>query len=112
MRCSAGNHQGWALIMMVFSPRRAGRAESVFFLLAAFQQDVGIWPAAARGDAGAGLPRLSSAFCFTGAGSASTSACSSNGPIVHSCWWRPGWRPGPRLPQAGLWNHFRTWRLT
>lgn len=38
-----GNHHGWALVMMVFC-RCKGRPESVFFLLAAFQQDVGIWP--------------------------------------------------------------------
>lgn len=38
-----GNHHGWALVMMVFCRCKEG-LESVFFLLAAFQQDVGIWP--------------------------------------------------------------------
>lgn len=39
-----GNHHGWALIMMVFFAVAREGLESVFFLLAAFQQDVGIWP--------------------------------------------------------------------
>jgi len=38
-----GNH-GWALIIMVFFAVAREGLESVFFLLAAFQQDVGIWP--------------------------------------------------------------------
>ncbi len=38
-----GNHHGWALVMMVFC-RCKGRAGVGLFLLAAFQQDVGIWP--------------------------------------------------------------------
>ncbi|KNC08989.1 iron permease [Klebsiella sp. RIT-PI-d] len=40
---SGGNH-GWALILMVFFAVAREGLESVFFLLAAFQQDVGIWP--------------------------------------------------------------------
>ena len=40
---SNGNH-GWALIMMVFFAVAREGLESVFFLLAAFQQDVGFWP--------------------------------------------------------------------
>nr|WP_318382090.1 iron uptake transporter permease EfeU [uncultured Enterobacter sp.] len=39
-----GNNHGWALIMMVFFAVAREGLESVFFLLAAFQQDVGIWP--------------------------------------------------------------------
>lgn len=39
-----GNHHGWALVMMVFFAVAREGLESVFFLLAAFQQDVGIWP--------------------------------------------------------------------
>ncbi|VFS19773.1 FTR1 family protein [Enterobacter cancerogenus] len=39
-----GNHHGWALIAMVFFAVAREGLESVFFLLAAFQQDVGIWP--------------------------------------------------------------------
>ena len=38
------NNHGWALIMMVFFAVAREGLESVFFLLAAFQQDVGIWP--------------------------------------------------------------------
>lgn len=38
-----GNHHGWALVMMVFC-RCKGKGWSRSFLLAAFQQDVGIWP--------------------------------------------------------------------
>lgn len=37
-----GNHHGWALVMMVFFAVAREGLESVFFLLAAFQQDVGI----------------------------------------------------------------------
>lgn len=40
---SKGNH-GWALILMVFFAVAREGLESVFFLLAAFQQDVGIMP--------------------------------------------------------------------
>ncbi|MGL4720452.1 MAG: FTR1 family iron permease, partial [Kluyvera intermedia] len=39
-----GNNHGWALIMMVFFAVAREGLESVFFLLAAFQQDLGIWP--------------------------------------------------------------------
>ncbi|WES70113.1 iron uptake transporter permease EfeU [Superficieibacter sp. HKU1] len=39
-----GNHHGWALILMVFFAVAREGLESVFFLLAAFQQDLGIWP--------------------------------------------------------------------
>lgn len=39
-----GKSHGWALIMMVFFAVAREGLESVFFLLAAFQQDVGIWP--------------------------------------------------------------------
>ncbi|SET00782.1 iron uptake transporter permease EfeU [Kosakonia radicincitans] len=38
------NHHGWALILMVFFAVAREGLESVFFLLAAFQQDLGIWP--------------------------------------------------------------------
>ena len=38
------NNHGWALIIMVFFAVAREGLESVFFLLAAFQQDVGIWP--------------------------------------------------------------------
>lgn len=43
-----GNHHGWALVMMVFFAVAREGLESVFFLLAAFQQDVGIWPPLGR----------------------------------------------------------------
>ncbi|MDQ4431687.1 FTR1 family protein [Yokenella regensburgei] len=39
----SGNH-GWALILMVFFAVAREGLESVFFLLASFQQDLGIWP--------------------------------------------------------------------
>lgn len=39
-----GNHHGWALVMMVFLPLQGKGWSRSFFLLAAFQQDVGIWP--------------------------------------------------------------------
>ena len=38
---SAGKGQGWALVAMVFFAVAREGLESVFFLLAAFQQDVG-----------------------------------------------------------------------
>ncbi|MBS1206252.1 MAG: iron permease [Proteobacteria bacterium] len=38
------SHHGWALILMVFFAVAREGLESVFFLLAAFQQDLGIWP--------------------------------------------------------------------
>ncbi|EOV9697089.1 FTR1 family protein, partial [Cronobacter turicensis] len=38
-----GGH-GWALVMMVFFAVAREGLESVFFLLAAFGQDVGVWP--------------------------------------------------------------------
>ncbi|KEA52601.1 iron permease [Mangrovibacter sp. MFB070] len=38
------NGQSWALILMVFFAVAREGLESVFFLLAAFQQDLGIWP--------------------------------------------------------------------
>ncbi len=37
-------NQGWALVLMVFFAVAREGLESVFFLLAAFQQDLGIWP--------------------------------------------------------------------
>ncbi|MEI7376455.1 MULTISPECIES: iron uptake transporter permease EfeU [Dickeya] len=40
---SAGSRQGWALVAMVFFAVAREGLESVFFLLAAFQQDVGIY---------------------------------------------------------------------
>ncbi|WP_034915572.1 iron uptake transporter permease EfeU [Erwinia sp. 9145] len=39
-----GNNSGWPLVMMVFLAVAREGLESVFFLLAAFQQDVGIAP--------------------------------------------------------------------
>lgn len=41
---NSGKGQGWALVAMVFFAVAREGLESVFFLLAAFQQDVGIWP--------------------------------------------------------------------
>ncbi|MBQ4797106.1 iron permease, partial [Pectobacterium versatile] len=40
---SASARQGWALVAMVFFAVAREGLESVFFLLAAFQQDVGIY---------------------------------------------------------------------
>ena len=39
-----GRSQGWALILMVFFAVAREGLESVFFLLAAFDQDLGVWP--------------------------------------------------------------------
>ncbi|WP_312948965.1 iron uptake transporter permease EfeU [Superficieibacter sp.] len=39
-----GGNQGWALVAMVFFAVAREGLESVFFLLAAFQQDLGMWP--------------------------------------------------------------------
>lgn len=39
-----GGSQSWALILMVFFAVAREGLESVFFLLAAFGQDVGVWP--------------------------------------------------------------------
>lgn len=39
-----GRSQGWALILMVFFAVAREGLESVFFLLAAFGQDLGVWP--------------------------------------------------------------------
>ena len=44
-----GNNHGWALIMMVFFAVAREGLESVFFLLAAFQQDVGLATAVVLG---------------------------------------------------------------
>ncbi|MFS2224850.1 iron uptake transporter permease EfeU [Pantoea sp. B65] len=41
-----GNNNGWALVLMVFLAVAREGLESVFFLLAAFQQDLGIGPPA------------------------------------------------------------------
>ena len=71
-----GNNHGWALIMMVFFAVAREGLESVFFLLAAFQQDVGIWP-----------PLGGAAFALTW-------GHSLNGPACLFCWWPLGWRRG------------------
>jgi high-affinity iron transporter len=106
-----GNHHGWALVMMVFFAVAREGLESVFFLLAAFQQDVGSGRRSGR--CWGWRPRLSSASCFTGAGSALTSGCFSNGPVCSFCWWRPGWLPGQFAPsmKPGCGTTSRTWRL-
>ncbi|STS89665.1 Ferrous iron transport permease EfeU [Klebsiella variicola] len=95
-----GNHHGWALVMMVFFAVAREGLESVFFLLAAFQQDVGIWPplGALLGLATA----IVLASCSTGAVSALTSACSSNGPACLFCWWPLAWPRGRSAPSTRL----------
>ncbi|SQC42025.1 Ferrous iron transport permease EfeU [Klebsiella pneumoniae] len=103
-----GNHHGWALVMMVFFAVAREGLESVFFLLAAFQQDVGIWPplGALPGSGHryrAGLPDS------TGAVSALTLACSSNGPACLFCWWPLAWPRGRSAPSTrrACWNLFQ-----
>jgi len=85
-----GNHHGWALIMMVFFAVAREGLESVFFLLAAFQQDVGIWP-----PLGAVLGLATAVvlgFLLL------TSPSSSSGPACSFCWWPPGWPQGRSAP--------------
>lgn len=106
-----GNHHGWALIMMVFFAVAREGLESVFFLLAAFQQDVGIWPPLG---AMLGWPRrLCLASCSTGAAFVLTWARSSSGPACLFCWWPRGWRQGRSAPsmKRACGTTSRTWRL-
>lgn len=76
------NNHGWALILMVFFAVAREGLESVFFLLAAFQQDV----ASGRRSVPclALPPPWCSGFCSTGAACASISARFSNGPACLS----------------------------
>ena len=91
-----GNNHGWALIMMVFFAVAREGLESVFFLLAAFQQDLGIWPP--LGLSWVWQQPSCWVSCFTGAVFASTSACSSAGRACLFFWWRQGLRLGRFAP--------------
>ena len=100
-----GNHHGWALVMMVFFAVAREGLESVFFLLAAFQQDVGIWPPLGA------LLGLATAivlgFLIYWGGIRLNLACSSNGPACLFCWWPLGRGAIRAFHEAGLWNLFR-----
>lgn len=87
-----GNHHGWALIMMVFFAVAREGLESVFFLLAAFQQDVGIWP-----PLGAMLGLATAVvlgFLLYWGGIRLNLGRSLNGPACSFCWWPQGWQQG------------------
>lgn len=105
-----GNHHGWALIMMVFFAVAREGLESVFFLLAAFQQDVGIWP-----PLGAMLGLATAVvlgFLLYWAAFASTWAPSLSGPACSFCWWPRGWQQGRSAPSTrrACGTTSRTWR--
>ncbi len=107
-----GNHHGWALIMMVFFAVAREGLESVFFLLAAFQQDVGIWPPVGA-VLGLGTGRCARVSCSIGAVFALTWGRSSNGPACLFCWSPRGWRLGQSAPsmKRACGTTSRTWRL-
>lgn len=105
-----GNHHGWALIMMVFFAVAREGLESVFFLLAAFQQDVGIWP-----PLGAVLGLATAVvlgFLLYWGGIRLNLGCSSSGPACLFCWWPQGWRQGRSAPSTKrvCGTTSRTWR--
>ena len=108
-----GNHHGWALIMMVFFAVAREGLESVFFLLAAFQQDVGIWP-----PLGAVLGLATAVvlgFLLYWGGIRQPQGRSSNGPACLFCWSprEEGWRLGRSAPfmKQACGTTSRTWRL-
>lgn len=107
-----GNNHGWALIMMVFFAVAREGLESVFFLLAAFQQDVGIWPP--LGPCWASPRPWCSASCCTGRYPPEPGRVSSSGPACLFCWWRRVWRQGRFAPsmKRACGTISRTWRLT
>jgi high-affinity iron transporter len=85
--------------------------ESVFFLLAAFQQDVGIWP-----PLGAVLGLATAVvlgFLLYWGGIRLNLGRSSNGPACLFCWWPRGWRLGRSAPsmKRACGTTSRTWRL-
>ncbi len=102
-----GNHHGWALVMMVFSP----------LLVRGWSRSSFCWRHSSRMSASGrrwgrcwAWPRQSCwASCSTGAVSALTSACSSNGPACLFCWWPLAWPRGAirAFHEAGLWNLFQ-----
>lgn len=88
-----GNHHGWALVMMVFFAVAREGLESVFFLLAAFQQDVGIGRCWVQ--CSVLLLPWCSASCSTGAVFASILVHFLNGPACLFSSSPQGWRLVP-----------------
>ena len=93
-------------MMVSFAVAREG-LESVFFLLAASQQDVGIWTAARLCWAGASLAavvRWALLYCQAVSALNPGASFRTDQP-VYSCWRRQGWRLGdPRLHEAAWVN--------
>ena len=105
----------WALIGMSFFAVAREGLESVFFLLAIFQQSPG--PAAPVGALlGIAVRGRCSATASTAAASGSTSAASSAGPGSSSSSSPPASPPAVlrNLHEAGIWNHLQqpVWDLT
>ncbi len=100
-----GNHHGWALVMMVpFAVAREG-LESVFFLLAAFQQDVDLAVTVMLGLAtgrGARLPALLGRYL-------PQSWCIFKWTSLFILFVAAGLAAGAirAFHEAGLWNHFQ-----
>ncbi|STF39992.1 ferrous iron permease [Escherichia coli] len=102
-----GNHHGWALVMMVFFAVAREGLESVFFLLAAFQQDVGIWP-----PLGAMLGLATAVvlgFLLYWGGIRLNLGAFFKWTSLFILFVAAGWRLVPFAPfhEAGLWNHFQ-----
>ncbi len=102
---SAGG--GLALVMMVFLAVAREGLESVFFLLAAFTQDVGYAPplGAVLGLATAVVLGM---LIYWGGLRLNAWRTFSAGPACSFCWWQRAWQGAIRaFHEAGLWNHFQ-----
>lgn len=96
---SAGKGQGWALVAMVFFAVAREGLESVFFLLAAFQQDVG---AAAPIGAVLGLVAaiVLGMMIYWGGVKLHRQVFQMDQPVHSVRRRRPGRRGDPRLPRS------------
>lgn len=94
---SAGKGQGWALVAMVFFAVAREGLESVFFLLAAFQQDVG---AAAPIGAVLGLVAAIVLGMMIYWGGEAAPPSFSNGPACSFCSSPPARPPGRSAPST------------